>query len=514
MQDLSKLQDAAAAALKWVQSQKGVREAEAFVAANDSLLARLDYTSHIPCEGVLEPKSCGSFGVGLRVVFGNGGQALLGFGQETGDLGKTAVRSAFAKAKAGAVADPTFESLPKPTGEKPTLSDYHDPALMDLPDEDLVALGWEAMQGAMEEFEKGAKRLRKSPKALGFLLGGDVTVLQERMAVASTHMPDVQTDETTLIMASFTAMVEARKAKGTGWLTGAKRSDFTKDVGAEAARNAIASVGGRRVKSGKYKVVFGPQAVTDLLTHIILPSLKLGNLYASSSCFLGKLTKQVADKHLSLYDHGALPGHMGSKRITCEGLPTGRTDLIRDGVMVGTLANDYESRRIMMDKQAKEKLGVAPKSHKAAFVPRNGFRFQSGGGRGFAMPPGTACTNVFLESNRAKTREALLKEVGDGIYVGRIWYTYPVNGLAAGDFTTTCIADSYLIEDGRLGAPLLPNVIRINDNVSKVLNNIIGVGDTPRGVIVWAADEVVYVPDVAVADVNVTAIADFLAASS
>ncbi|NOZ21774.1 MAG: TldD/PmbA family protein [Planctomycetes bacterium] len=514
MQELNKLQEAAAAALKWAQSQDGVREAEAFVAANDNLLTRLDYTSHIPCEGVLEPKSCESFGIGLRVVFEDGDQALLGFGQETGDVGEAAVRSAFAKAKDGAVADPTFECLPKPTGEEPILSAYHDPALMDLPDEGLVALGWEAMQGAMEEFEKGAEKLGEDPKALGFLLGGDVTVLQERMAIASTHMPDVQTDETTLIMASFTAMVEARHAKGTGWLTGAKRPDFTKDVGAEAARNAIASVDGRRVKSGKYKVVFGPQAVTDLLTHIILPSLKLGNLYASSSYFLGKLMTQVADAQISLYDDGALPGHMGSKRITCEGLPTGRTDLIKDGVVIGTLANDYESRRIMADPQAKEKLGVDPKAHAAAFVPRNGFRFQSGGGRGFAMPPGTACTNVFFESNRPRPREDLLREVGDGIYVGRIWYTYPVNGLTAGDFTTTCIADSYLIEGGQLGAPLQPNVIRINDNISKVLNHIIGVGDAPRGVIVWAADEVVHAPDLAVVDVNVTAIADFLTTSS
>jgi len=514
MQDLSKLQDAAEQALKWTQSQNAVREAEAFVAANDSLLARLDYTSHIPCEGVLEPKSCGSFGIGLQVVLEGNGETLKGFGQETGDLGEAAIRSAFEKAKAGAVADPTFETLPKPIGGEPTLSDYHDPALMDLSDEDLVALGWQAMDGAMEAFDEGAKKLGEDPKALGFLIGGDVTVLQERIAIASTHMPAVQTDETTLIMASFTAMVEAHNAKGTGWISGSKRSDFSSEVGAEAARNAVANVDGQRVKSGKYRVVFGPQAVTDILTHIVLPSLKLGNLYASSSSFLGKLTQQIADAGLSLYDNGALPGHMGSKRITCEGLPTGRTDLIKDGVMVGTLTDHYNFRRIFADKHAEEKLGVAPQQIEAAFVPRNGFRFQSGGGRGFGMTPGTACTNIFLESSDPKTREELLKKVGSGLYVGRIWYTYPVNGLPAGDFTTTCIADSYLIEDGKLGAPLQPNVIRINDNVAKILNNIIGVGDRQRGVIVWAADEVVYAPDVAVDDVNVTAIADFLAAST
>ena len=505
MQELSKLQEAAEQALKWVQAQDGVREAEAFVAANDVLLTRLDYTSHIPCEGVLEPKSTTAFGIGLRVAF-DGGDLRLGSGQETGDLGEDAVRSAFDKARAGAVADPTFESLPRPTGERRTLAAYHDPALMEMPGEELVALGWETVENAMEAFEEGAAALQKPPADLGFILGGDVTVIQERIATAATHMPDVQTDETTLIMASLTAMVEAERAKGTGWTAGARRSDFSGAVGAEAARNALAGVGGRRIESGKYRVVLGPQAVTDILSNIVLPSLNLGNVYASSSCFLGKLTQQVADSRLSVYDHGALPGCMGSKGITCEGLATGRTDLISDGIMVGTLANYYESRRIMRDAHAAEKLGVDPREHAAAFVPRSGFRFRTGGGRGHEHTPGIACTNVFLESSEAIASEQILKAVGDGLYIGRIWYTYAVNGLSAGDFTCTVVADSFLIRDGKPAEPLLPNVVRIDDNVGRILNSVIAVGEEQRGVIVWAADEVVYAPEVAVDNVPLTAI--------
>src|SRR2546422_10130941 len=43
----------------------------------------------------------------------------------------------------------------------------------------------------------------------------------------------------------------------------------------------------------------------------------------------------ISHDDLTIYDHGALTGHMGSKGITCEGLPTGRTDLIKDGKLVG-----------------------------------------------------------------------------------------------------------------------------------------------------------------------------------
>ncbi len=509
MQELSRLQEAAEQALRWVQAREGVREAEAFVAANDIFVARLGYSSHIPCEGVLEPKSAASFGVGLQVVF-DGAEARIGSGQETGDLSEGAVRSAFEKARAGAVADPTFESLPRPTGEERTLEGYHDPALMEMADEDIVGLGWEAVEGALETFESGAAQLGRSADALAFILGGDVTIVQERIAVASSSMPRVQTDETTLVMAALTAMVEAEQAKGTGWCTGARRGDFSGAVGAEAAENAFAAVGGRKIESGKYRVVLGPQAVTDILTHVVLPSLDLGSIYASSSCYLGKLTQQVMDTQLSLYDHGALAGRMGSKGITCEGLPTGRTDLIRGGVMVGTLADHYDSRRILKDPEGREKLGVEPADYPQAFVPRNGFRFRTGGGRGHAGTPGTAPTNAVIESAEPMERDELLWAVGDGIYVGRIWYTYPVNGLNAGDFTCTVIADSHLIRGGRIVEPLLPNVVRMDDNVGRMFNSVIGVGGEHRGVIVWAADEVVYAPEIAIDGVPLTAIAGFL----
>jgi PmbA protein len=52
--------------------------------------------------------------------------------------------------------------------------------------------------------------------------------------------------------------------------------------------------------------------------------------------FLGKLGRRVASPLLPSTTT-APAGPVGSKGITCEGLPTGRTDLIRDGVLAGCL---------------------------------------------------------------------------------------------------------------------------------------------------------------------------------
>ena len=83
-------------------------------------------------------------------------------------------------------------------------------------------------------------------RRIGLILGGDVTILQESVAIGSTHMPRAQTDESTHMTSSVTAMVEAHEAKGSGWSTCTRLDDFTDEAGGEAAhechrRRSVAS---------------------------------------------------------------------------------------------------------------------------------------------------------------------------------------------------------------------------------------------------------------------------------
>ena len=509
MRDLGELTRAAELALGWARARPGVSEVEVFVSANGALLTRLNYTSHVPCNGVEEPKSVESYGLGLQVVFDG---RRVGFGSEPSDLSQDGVERAFDKARRSAVADPEFVSLPRPLPTPRALTDYHDPALMRVSDERLVEAGWTIVGGALRTFLASSRLagLAESEEALrrlGLIVGGDVTILQERMAIASSAMPRVQTDESTLVTAFVTSMVEAHAAKGSGWSTGTRLDDFSDEAGGEAAQAAIAAVGGVRVPSGRYTVVFGRQPVADILNDLIIPACTADTFYASASPFVGRLGRRVASPALSIYDHGATPGMMGSKGITCEGLPTGRTDLIRDGVLTGCLSCWYDTQRLLRDPQRATKLGGDDTELATALVPRNGFRFGAGGGRQFASRPSAAATNVVVEGAEPVSRDELLRRVGHGLYIGRIWYTYPINGLRAGDFTCTVTADSYMIRDGRIAEPITANTIRINDNIATFLNNVAGVTKDAKGTIVWAADEVVYAPEIAVTDVRVDAIA-------
>jgi hypothetical protein len=148
----SELARATETALDYVRAQKDIRECEVFAAANGSLLARLHYTSHIPCNGVEEPKSADAHGIGLQVVVEHDGAVRIGFGSEPSDLSLAGVGRALEKARRSAVADPDFVSLPRPSGERRTLFGYHDPRLLQIRDEELVEAGWRVITGALRGF--------------------------------------------------------------------------------------------------------------------------------------------------------------------------------------------------------------------------------------------------------------------------------------------------------------------------------------------------------------------------
>jgi predicted Zn-dependent protease len=503
---VSDLERAAEAAFARLSRQSGVREVEVFVSANTSLFVRLNYTSHIPCNGVEEPKSMTSYGIGVRAAFDSPEGVVVGFGAEPGRIDPEGAERALEKARRYAVRDPEFVSLPKPTGERRRLKRYHDPALMSLSGRQLVAAGWQVIEAALEVFAAD-ETVRPAD---GLIIGGDVTVLQEQIAVRSTHLPGVQTDQSALIVSTVTAMVEAQGAKGTGWSAHTRLEAFDGGAGAEAARNALNGRGGVRVSAGRYRVILGPQPVADLVNNLLAPALSLETFYAAASPFTGKLGRRVAHPDLNVYDDGAARGLVGSKGITCEGLPTGRTWLIRGGRLVGLLANWYEAQRIRLDPRAVEKLGADPNRFARGLLPRNGFRFGRGGGRHFDTPPGVYPTNVVITGRKPVPREELFRLVGDGLYIGRIWYTYPINGLRAGDFTCTVVGDSYVIRDGQIMGPLKPNTVRINDSIHRVLNSILGIGTTARPTLVWASDEVTYAPEIAVDGLQVEEVAGFL----
>ncbi len=474
--------------IEFIKKQKDVIDAEVFASWNEHITVRVNYTSDIPCNGIHEPKSTQGCGIALRVVFESGKGIKVGLGNSANDITQRGIIDAFSKAKRNKIYDPDFLSLPVPIGE-PILKNYHDPEAMEIDDETIVRLGWQGLKGALEEYHQN--RFSTS-----IIAGGDITIIRERMAIASTKGID-NFDESTILTANITSMVERENVKGSGWNTSTHVSRFRpEDAGRESAESAIKTIGGERISSGTYDVVFGRQPVADLCANILIPALSLSAVNASDTPFLGKLGQKVASEALTVYDDGAIKGAIGSKKISCEGIPTGKTSLIHQGFLTGFLANHYLAKKF--------------DSRIASFIPRNGFRFEKGK-RSYTQQPGIFPTNIVIEGKEEISSRSLLSEINHGIYIGRIWYTYPINGLAAGDFTSTIIADSYVVKGGEIAHPLRPNTVRINSNIMDIIKNIIAISNDKRQTILWGNEEVVLAPEIAVQGVQLDSISGFIA---
>ena len=304
------------------------------------------------------------------------------------------------------------------------------------------------LDGALAAFAKRPENLRVEHP--GLIIGGDVSVIRDRIAIFNSNFAEVRTDESAHFNASVTSIIESLDAKGTATTLGDSTAAMRRDarvIGRDAVRRALALSHGARPAAGEFRVVLGPQPIAEILNYMVMGSLTTGAFHAASSAYHAKFGAPVMDSRLSLVDDPALGAGAIRRRITCEGIPTRRVELIRGGKLIGLLSNFYDTHRMLTDEHRAEKLGPNAPA-KLDFPPLSGYRVGEGGGRRFDASPGSAGTNVVMRARGGVTDRELVHAVGDGIYVGRIWYTYPINGQRAGDFTCTVTGDSYLIRDG------------------------------------------------------------------
>lgn len=513
MVTLQELRDITKKGLDLLKEDKEVLDAVIYVSANERIVGRIVYTSHIPSLGLEEPKSDEDMGIAIEIWFEKKGKKLIGFGHEPNELSLDAVKRAIEKAKRDAVEDPDFhgfllpEDMPKAKSPKHT-SPHFDNRLGDMThgeEADVLAkLSWETIRGAVDVVKPYVKKNKLSLEELALIVNGDNFIIRERMSMATVRGVE-DSEESTIILSFLTAMLEKENAKGSSW--GASLSldkDFSAyNIGKEAALAALNGIGGKRVPTGNYKVVFGHQATTELIGNLLSPHVNLGMVEFGASMFSGKYGKIVASENFNLYDDATLTNGPGSKRVSDEGYPTGKTLLIEKGKLVGFLSDSRTTNKLLHNKErGKEVLGVDPHEIRNAISPQSGFRFGDGGGRVSGASIGIHATNLIVGSPSPMSEKELLEKVGDGIFIGRLWYTYPIGGYASGIISGTAIADCYVIRDGKLAEPILPNTLRIEDNLGEMVKHILGVGDNARSTILWSSDEITHAPWIAIDNVH------------
>jgi TldD protein len=145
-----------------------------------------------------------------------------------------------------------------------------------------------------------------------------------------------------------------------------------------------------------------------------------------TSAFAGLLGQQVASKGVTVVDDGTISERRGSLTIDDEGTPTNRTVLIEDGKLVN----------YMQDRQNARLMGME--------ATGNGRR------ESYAHAPMPRMTNTYMLSGD-KTPEEIIASMKKGIYA--VSFGGGQVDITSGKFVFGC-TEAYMIEDGKIGAPI------------------------------------------------------------
>ena len=215
----------------------------------------------------------------------------------------------------------------------------------------------------------------------------------------------------------------------------------------EALAQALVNLESVAAPAGETSVVCGPGWPGVLLHEAIGHGLEGDFNRKGSSAFSGRIGERVAAPGVTVVDDGSIADRRGSLSIDDEGTPTQCNTLIEDGILKGYM-QDRLNARLMG-------------------VPATG----NGRRESFAHAPMPRMTNTFMLGGKDDPAE-ILSRVKKGVYAksfggGQV-------DITSGKFVFTC-TEAYMIENGRLGAPIKGATL-IGDGPS-VLTRVSGIGN-------------------------------------
>ena len=215
----------------------------------------------------------------------------------------------------------------------------------------------------------------------------------------------------------------------------------------EALSQALVNLESIAAPAGEMTVLLGNGWPGILLHEAIGHGLEGDFNRKGTSAVSGRIGERVAAEGVTVVDDGSLQDRRGSLTIDDEGTPTRETVLIEDGILKGYMQDRLNARL----------MGVE--------ATGNGRR------ESYAHAPMPRMTNTFMKAGNDDPAE-LLSRVKKGIFAkafggGQV-------DIVSGKFVFSC-TEAYLIEDGKLGAPIKGATL-IGDGPSS-LTRVRGIGN-------------------------------------
>jgi TldD protein len=194
----------------------------------------------------------------------------------------------------------------------------------------------------------------------------------------------------------------------------------------EALRQALVNLESIAAPAGEMEVVLGPGWPGILLHEAIGHGLEGDFNRKKTSAFSGLMGQRIASPGVTVVDDGTMADRRGSLTVDDEGTPTSRTVLIEDGILTGFLQDRLNARL----------MGVR--------ATGNGRR------QSYAHAPMPRMTNTVMLAGSHKPEE-MIRSVKRGLYA--VNFGGGQVDITSGKFVFSA-SEAYVIEDGRVGAPV------------------------------------------------------------
>jgi TldD protein len=215
----------------------------------------------------------------------------------------------------------------------------------------------------------------------------------------------------------------------------------------EAARQAVLMLDAREAPAGEMNVVLAPGDSGILLHEAVGHGLEADFNRKGTSNYAGQIGKPVASELCTVVDDATLLQSRGTINIDDEGNEPTRSVLIEDGKLVGYMHDRLSAKHYKL-------------------TPTGNGRRES-----FGSAPLPRMTNTILLAGPHDPEE-MLKSVKKGIFARK--FGGGQVDISNGDFVFS-LTESYLIEDGKITAPL--KGVNLIGNGPDVLRNVTMLGN-------------------------------------
>jgi PmbA protein len=197
----------------------------------------------------------------------------------------------------------------------------------------------------------------------------------------------------------------------------------------------VARLGGRKVKTGEFPVIFEAPLAGGLLGSLV-HAASGGALSRKSSFLLDQLGKKIMPEFIQISERPHIPCGLGSASFDSDGVATRDREVVTDGVLQGYFLSTYTARKLGMQTTA-----------------------NAGGSHNLIIQPG--------EYDLA----GLIARMGRGLLVTEL-LGQGIN-YVTGDYSRG--AAGYWIENGKIAHPV--EEITIAGNLKTMLAGILAVGN-------------------------------------